>query len=1062
MNKKVSLLSIAAGIFLAIAPKVSAADYMQEAFIAPPDSVRISCYWYWLSGNVTKEGVVKDLESMKKAGITRAFIGNISRHEVPRGKVELLSDEWFDIMHTAMATASKLGIEIGVFNCAGWSQAGGPWITPGQAMRYLDMRSFYTNGGHVSLRLNEGLAKTAQPVRTLAVPVKEVAKILTASSATFDRTQMPGIEDVLGRDGKYVFSTPDNTLDLVPRDKKYIMRSLEFQPYEIGRIKGNITVYGIKGGKSEKIASAVVNRTGLKKEVGFNPYAPITISLPAEKFDKYRIEFNGFNKGAGLRRLSLSSTPLVERYSEKSLAKMFQEPLPYWNEYKWRTPIPTGEGYRNVQPSEIIDVTAFVKNGTLNWDAPTGEWRIIHTFMMPTGVKNAPADGDAGEGLEVDKWSRPALKWHYANFIGRLRDRIPEADREAWKYVICDSYEVGSQNFSDDFFESFKAKFGYDPTPYLPVFGGIVVGDADRSDRFLWDVRRLMADRLSYDHIGGMRDLANRDGMKLWLENYGHWGFPGEFLQYGGQADYVAGEFWGEGSLGNIENRAASSCAHTYGKQKVFAESFTCGGPEYVRYPLLMKQRCDRFFTEGINSTLLHLYVSQPDTTTLPGLNAGFGNEFNVKNTWFSQMDLFTQYLKRCNYLLQQGRYVADVAYFIGEDAPVMTGEANPALPKGHQFDYINAEVIEHDLKVDSEGRLTLPSGTSYRLLVLPPLQTMRPAVLRKVHDLVRDGAVILGSEPLRSPSMTDYPNADNEVRSLAAEIWGENPAAKMERKFGKGMVFKGYEIADVFARIGLKEDFRITGSDNILYSHNHLKDGRDIYFLSNQDKDNAADFKALFRIAGDRHVELWHPTDGRITPCSAESTSEGISAAVKLAPLESVFVVLSEGKAVTVAETITRTMEIKSPWTMEFRSISGKDRIQKGELFDWSKSEIDSIRHYSGEVVYRNTFHMKAQPQGKPVFLEVGKATAMAKVWINGQYAGGVWSAPYRVDISKFVHKGKNKVEIRVVNTWVNRLIGDANLPEDKRNTHCNVRTLKADTPLQSSGITGPATIIY
>ena len=246
--------------------------------------------------------------------------------------------------------------------------------------------------------------------------------------------------------------------------------------------------------------------------------------------------------------------------------------------------------------------------------------------------------------------------------------------------------------------------------------------------------------------------MSHKYGLTTWLENYGHWGFPGEFLQYGGQSDEIGGEFWSEGSLGDIENRAASSCGHIYGKNKISAESFTAGGGGYHRYPAMMKQRGDRFFTEGINNTLLHLYISQPYEDREPGVNATFGNEFNRKNTWFPQLDLFIKYVKRVNFMLQQGLNVADAAYFIGEDTPKMTGVTDPALPKGYQFDYINAEVIERDMTV-ANGLLTLPHGTQYRILVLPKLETMRPQLLDKIARLIEQGAVVLGPAPRRSPS---------------------------------------------------------------------------------------------------------------------------------------------------------------------------------------------------------------------------------------------------------------------------------------------------------------------
>ncbi|RYD83957.1 MAG: glycoside hydrolase family 2, partial [Sphingobacteriales bacterium] len=306
----------------------------------------------------------------------------------------------------------------------------------------------------------------------------------------------------------------------------------------------------------------------------------------------------------------------------------------------------------------------------------------------------------------------------------------------------------------------------------------------------------FVADRVAYDYVGGLRDISHENGLTTWLENYGHWGFPGEFLQYGGQSDEIGGEFWSEGSLGDIENRAASSSAHIYGKTRVSAESFTCAGAPFSRYPALMKQRGDRFFTEGINNTLLHVYISQAYEDKAPGVNAWFGNEFNRKNTWFYDMDIFLQYIKRCNMMLQQGKYVADIAYFISEDAPKMTGTQNPKMPQGYSFDYINGEVIKTRLKV-KDGKLVLPDGMQYSILVLPQMTTMRPGLLQKIKDLVEDGAVVLGPKPQTSPSLQGYPAADKDVQKLADELWGDiNGSSVKTHKLGKGMIMSNMQHA--------------------------------------------------------------------------------------------------------------------------------------------------------------------------------------------------------------------------------------------------------------------------
>ena len=438
---------------------------------------------------------------------------------------------------------------------------------------------------------------------------------------------------------------------------------------------------------------------------------------------------------------------------------MFQTPLPYWNSYMWPVQPELEDKSLAIDPLNVLDLTDKISaDGILSWDVPEGDWVIIDAGMTTTGVVNEPATPE-GTGLEADKMSKKHIAYHFDSFLGEILRKIPPEDRKSWKVVVEDSYERGGQNWTDGFIEDFTATYGYDPVPYIPVLRGYVVGTRAISDRFLWDLRRLVADKIARDYVGGLREISHKNGLTTWLENYGHWGFPAEFLQYGGQSDEVGGEFWSEGDLGNIENRAASSCAHIYGKRKVSAESFTCGGAPFSRYPGMMKQRGDRFFCEGINNTLLHVFIHQPGDIP-PGVNAWFGNEFNRLNTWFSQMDTFISYLKRANFMLQQGTYQADVAYYIGEDVPKMTGICDPPLPSGYSFDYINSEVIMNRMSV-KDGKLTLPDGMSYRILVLPRLNSMRPELLRKITELVKHGGIILGPAPNRSPSLQNYPDCD-------------------------------------------------------------------------------------------------------------------------------------------------------------------------------------------------------------------------------------------------------------------------------------------------------------
>ena len=1010
---------------------------IEQGFRSIPDSVQTGVYWYWISDNISKEGVARDLEAMKVAGINRAFIGNIGIDGIPYGDHKLLSSEWWEVLHAALKKATELNIEIGIFNSPGWSQSGGPWVKSSQAMRYLASSDTIVAGpGRMQLTL-PSVGKDEQDVCVIAYPALD--KPVAEKSWAINKKSGQSSSSVL------VF------------DKEATVRTLIYRVNTPFKTTAKLWVK--KGGKEELLRQFVIDRSNPALNVGFVPYAPVVISLPETSASQFRLEMSEEGEAAG--NVTLTSSPMMERYPEKSLAKMFQTPLPMWDDYLWEKQPAVSDASLMVSPDTIKNVTEFSKNGVLDWEVPEGKWVIRRMAMLPTGVTNSPAAPEA-TGPEIDKMSKKHVAFHFDAFIGDILKRIPEVDRKTFKVVVQDSYETGGQNWTDDMISVFKERYGYDPVPYLPVLEGTVVGNPDISDRFLWDLRRLIADRVSYDYVGGLRDVCHQHGLTTWLENYGHWGFPGEFLQYGGQSDEIAGEFWSEGSLGDIENRAASSCGHIYGKRRVWAESFTSGGPAFGRYPYQMKQRGDRFFTEGINSSLLHVYIHQPFEDREPGLDAWFGNEFNRKNTWFSQMDVFTGYLKRCNFMLQRGDYVADVAYFIGEDAPKMTGICTPELPAGYSFDYINGEVLLQRASVE-DGRIVLPSGMKYRLLVLPQLETMRPEILQKIKELLQAGACVIGPAPKYSPSLSDYPAADRKVQALASELWGDQ--TESVRTIGKGRLFMpATSLQPVLEALNVKPDMRVNSGTPVLFIHRATDEG-DIYFISNQ-SENPVDINPSFRVAG-KLPELWNPLTAEIRLLPEFTCADGVTTVpVRLEGFESSFIIFR--KKGTPAKTTARNYPVKevlatvsSPWQVDFEK--GKRGPEEAVTFPalqvWTESTAPSIRYFSGKAIYTNRITLDKLPQ-KALYLDLGKVMVMAKVKINGQYVGGVWTTPYRLPVGDFLRKGENLIEVEVVNNWRNRLIGDASLPEKERGTWTNVNPWNADSPLQSSGLIGPVEI--
>ncbi|MDR0337891.1 MAG: hypothetical protein LBI18_12455 [Planctomycetaceae bacterium] len=1027
---------------------------LQEGFLNPPESVRVGVYWYWINDNISREGVVKDLEAMAKVGITRAYIGNIGEQSGDYGQHKLLSDEWWNITHEAMKTATQLGIEIGMFNSPGWSQSGGPWVKPEQSMRYLAFSETYVHGPKKFSEKLPTPGNDFQDVKTLAFPkLKTETQTISLDNPEIN-TESPTV----------TLKTNFTPRSITVHVNKPTTATIDIQT-------GNNEIF-------QTIKTVKLDRSNPALNVGFIPFAPSVFALPETNTQTVRLVFSGFR--GSVSKIEVSASPKVEYYAEKELAKMWPTPSPLWDAYLWAEPPalpPTIEENSQlvITPNQIIDLSdRLEKDGTLNWDVPEGEWVIQRTGMLTTNVKNSPATAEA-KGLETDKMSKKHIVAHFDAYLGKIFDRIPEEDRKSFKVVVQDSYETGGQNWTDDLVDEFKGRYGYDPTPFIPVLNGRVVGNPDLSDRFLWDLRRIIADKVAYDYVGGLREVSNKHGLTTWLECYGHWGFPGEFLQYGGQSDGVGGEFWNnEGGLGSIENRAASSCAHIYGKQQVTAESFTAAGKPFERYPALLKQRCDWSYTEGINETLLHLYIHQPYENRTPGINAWFSTEFNRKNTWFYEMKPFVAYMRRCMFLLQQGLNVADVAYFIGEDAPKMTGVCDPPLPKGYAFDYINGEILRDRLSV-RDNKLVLPHGTTYRILVLPKQNTMRPELLRKLKQLIEDGAVVLGTPPQKSPSMQNYPACDDEVQKLSAEIWGNVDGNNVKsRQVGKGLILSGMTMQEAFDLIRVKPDCAIvsvtsdhvTDQSNILYVHRTV-DNTEVYFVTNQiGKPVRASLQ--FRVKG-FIPECWDANTGEIRTLPAFIQQDDLTKVeLKLDAFESRFIVFrkqgtpkSDDIEVNFPTPKVLTT-LGNSWKVQF------DVAQRGleqpvtfeKLEDWTNSPDDAIKYYSGTAIYTTTFDMDKVDVDTQYFVNLGAVHVIAGVKINGQDAGTIWTSPWQADITKGLKSGTNQLEIRVTNTWVNRLIGDSRLPEQERKTWLTVNQFKPEQKLVPSGLLGSVTI--
>ncbi len=1054
--------------------RMSAGRYalLQQDFVVPHDTNVVWCYYYWINDDISREGVTKDMEAMKEFGIGGLFVGNINPANMD-GPVPLFSEEWWDITVHTVTEGHRLGIDVGFFNSPGWSQSGGPWISYEKAMRHKVYSETKVGGpGIVSVVLDKPSGEFQDTYVLAFSSIEAENRRLTNENATISSS--PEVSNpLLWLDGDpstetlFDLSKGSYTIDIVA-DSPVEARSIVIHS-AIPDFMCDVELQAKVDGNFQKLTSFVFDRRNKRYNVGPVTHGPVAMAIPETTASEFRLivtDLFGNTPEAGFSEIVVTEAQIFESFIEKTLGKMHPTPLPDFDSYLW-DPQPEVTD-RDLKVTEVLNISEYMDtNGLLTWDAPDGNWTILRVGMTPTGTRNSPA-APRGTGYEVDKMNAGLAAFHFDQFMGEIIRRVPEEALPALKYCIADSYEMGPQNWSDGFEERFEQKFGYNPVKYLPVYSGRIVGSVEESERFLWDIRRAVADDVAYEYVGGLRKAANEHGLKLWLENYGHWGFPSEFLMYGGQSDLISGEYWNEGSLGDIECKAASSAGNIYGKPFVSVEAWTARQQAFVRHPAMLKRRGDWSLTEGVNHHVMHVYIQQPDDERVPGVNAWFGTEFNRHNTWFDQGKIWVDYLRRAQHLLQQGLHAADVCYFIGEDAPKMSGLADPPLPPGYSYDYINAEVIVDRMFV-KEGRLTLPHGMNYGLLVLPQSNSMRPGVLEKIEELVRQGAAVMGPRPDHSPSLQGFPESDQRIREIASRMWvdADYRNGKMIRRHGKGLIMDGLDMQEALDAAGIAKDLDLRADVPVLWIH-RTSPGLDVYFLTNQGN-KPIHFEPSFRVTG-KIPQLWDAVTGEIRLLNEYTETDGHTLIpMQMEALQSWFVVFTErvnddtGKGYEENFPDALTLKtIEGIWTVDFlnKDIGPAEPIVMAQLSDWTVSADERITWYSGTAVYKTSFILDELPDQGRLFLNLGDVGVMARVTLNGEQIGGAWMAPYRIATGGALKQGENTLEIEVVNTWRNRLIRDAQLPVEDRYTWVVTSDARPDEPLQASGLKGPVTI--
>ncbi|MEI6561309.1 MAG: glycosyl hydrolase [Verrucomicrobiota bacterium] len=1118
--------------------KPASLDPLVSSFVNPPDSAKPHTWWHWINGNISKEGITADLEAMKRAGIGGAVIFNGIFGITPKGPVDIMSPQWRELVAFAAKEADRLGLKLGAHNCPGWSSSGGPWIQPEQGMQTVttsevqvkgpihfsdvlpkprcwknplgDKQEYYWDSALLAFPTPAGEFSTmadAKPVASCNVPEAQAQNMIDGNPATWVDLPLPAKDQ-----NPYIqleFPAP------------FTAQSLKLTQLAIN--EGFTLLLSVsddgKNFQEVQLCSIPLNRGGTR-----------IVFFPMRTARFFRFELK-----------QAPPTTKQIRIAEFELSPKAQIPeLGYRAEYQdFSPPQPldakTIASEYCVDPDRMIDLTKHLKpDGRLEWDVPAGDWTILRLGYTPKGTQNSPAPV-SGRGLECDKLSRMAVEAHWDGMMAKILGDIGPLVGKTFNRVLIDSYEVHTQNWTPKFREEFKRLRGYDPLPFLPTLSGRFVKSPELSERFLWDFRRTLADLFAEQYSGTFAELAKRNGLQFAVEPYGQGPFEG--LQYGSHADIPMGEFWTDNNTMGTGCLLAASIAHVNGRRIVGAEAFTSDKP-WIMDPWAIKAQGDAIYCTGINRFDLHTCVHQPWPDRLPGLTLGkFGSHFQHTTPWWEMSPAWIQYLTRCQYLLQEGRFVADAILLASEDAPF-----GKAASYSHASDTCNRETI-FAMSVQ-DGRLVLPSGMSYRLLVLPDAETMSPQLLKKLRQLIADGAlVVVGTKPTRAPGLQDYPNCDQEVAALADEIWGDCDGKKVqEHALGKGKVIRGKSPSAVWEELKLPLDFEPivgSGKTKLLSIHRQIGEA-EVYFVSNQ-RYVAEEVDCLFRVSG-KVPELWDPASGtvRFAPFFAEEKGR-TRVRLPLDPAGSVFVVFRKttgaadrvsavnrsgepvaepdkggsgdpgfevvgtaenavevrawkqgtfecktvaGKQISVAiPEVPQPIELAGPWEVRFQSKRGAPEAATfDKLISWPDHPDQGIKYFSGTATYRKEFEIPGNLLGanRLVYLNLGKVKNLARVKVNGRELGILWKEPFRLEVTQALKPGKNSLEIEVANLWPNRLIGDAQLPEDcewqgaslpnwpqwlldgkpsptGRLTITITQVYKKDSPLLESGLLGP-----
>ncbi len=1096
---------------------------LEEGFMNPPADAKPHVWWHWMNGNVTQDGIRKDLEWMHNSGIGGFQNFNVGMtDQIVEERLIPFNEGWKDAVEFTVNLADSLGLEMAEAASPGWSQSGGPWVEPKEAMKKYVWSETRIEGGQTFTGIlpnppiatgsfqnvkSAGRNFTYDPneirpeyyadaaVVAYRVPdtdfsMEELKPKVTSSGGNFNL-------DVL-TDGD-VFNTT-----LLPEAPvgEYAWIQYEFdEPQTVQSVSFAISsggggMFGMGGGNAGGVGKTlevsddgvhftkVVDLSGGRVAQTTLNFTPVTGKYFRFNFLTPEPQPASPNMGGMFARMmggNQDTGPAGEKIAELVLntgayVSSFEDKAGFINTSGLNIEsAPTPEMDNVISKDDVIDLTSLMDSeGNLEWNAPEGRWDIIRIGYTLTGQRNSPASPEA-TGLEVDKLNPDYVR----NYFNYYLDQFEEAagglmGQRGLQYLITDSWEAQSANWTDNMITEFTNRRGYDMVPWLPVLAGHVVESGEASDRFFWDFIRTIEELVVDYHYDVLTDVMNERGMKGRYSEAHESGraMIGDGMELKRTAAIPMSAMWTPGGFAGIGDdisdaskadiRESASVSHIYGQKYVAAESMTASRNPFAWSPALLKPTADMELASGLNRFVIHTSVHQP-LDNAPGLSLGpFGQWFTRLETWSDQANAWTTYLARSSYMMQQGNVVADVAYLYGELYNVTSVTRQlPPIPEGYEYDYINAEAVLDVLEVE-DGNIVTPAGTKYRMIAMDPSTSrMTVPLLKKLKTMVESGAVICGEKPVASPTNSDDPA---EFTAIVNELWAN---ANGVNTIGDGKVYGGYSIGEALEMEGITPDFAYTKPQEdteLLYVHRNFG-GIDYYWVNSRN-DSFQDIEATFRVEG-KEAEIWHPETGVIEDASYQIEGGETTVQLHLSPNDAVFVVFrNETNEMTreIAQPEEKVLStLQGPWDVSFVSKVGTPFESTFEtLTPWNESAEDDIKYFSGEGTYTKTINITDEwlAEGQQVWLDLGEVKDLAEVSVNGQSIGIVWKEPFRIDISEGLKTGENELEIKVVNLWKNRLIGDEQ-PGANKLTYTPQQSYQADSPLNPSGLMGPVKIM-